>query len=240
MKIREIYQILDQLAPFQAQEEWDNSGLLVGSMDDEFKGIYASLDLDLNLVKNAKPNSLFITHHPLIFKGLKRFDGVSYPTKLLKEMIKKDIKLISMHTNYDKFILNKFVAKEVLAYKITKVQDFLVFMEVDMSFDELIADIKAKFNIANLRTVRVKEHIKTIALCTGSGADLLGSFEVDCFLTGDLKYHSALESLENGISIIDINHYESELFFADSLAKNLQKNKIEVIISNSINPFTYS
>ena len=68
MKIAEIYEILNSVAPFEMQESWDNSGLLLGEMNTQIKGkIYLSLDLDSDLIENAEENSLFITHHPLIF-----------------------------------------------------------------------------------------------------------------------------------------------------------------------------
>ncbi|MCZ6103211.1 MAG: Nif3-like dinuclear metal center hexameric protein [Campylobacter ureolyticus] len=239
MKITEIYQILDEVSPFEAQESWDNSGLLLGNMDDEFDKIYASIDLDSNLIQKIEKNSLVITHHPLIFKGLKSLNPSIYPSNLIYEIIKKDIKLISMHTNFDKFVLNQFVASEILGYEITEIRDFLVFFEVNKSFDEFAKEIKQKLKISNLRVVKAGEFIKTATLCTGSGADLLGSFKSDCFLTGDIKYHSALESLENKISLIDINHFESEAYFGQSLAKNLQKYNLNIIITNSINPFLY-
>lgn len=239
MKIAEIYQILDEVAPFEVQESWDNSGLLLGNMDDEFDKIYASIDLDSNLIQKIEKNSLIITHHPLIFKGLKSLNPSIYPSNLIYEIIKKDIKLISMHTNFDKFVLNQFVASEILGYKITEIRDFLVFFEVNKIFDEFAKEIKQKLKISNLRVVKASEFIKIATLCTGSGADLLGSFKSDCFLTGDLKYHSALESLENRISLIDINHFESEAYFGQSLAKNLQKYNLNIIITNSINPFLY-
>ncbi|MSN96092.1 Nif3-like dinuclear metal center hexameric protein [Campylobacter sp. FMV-PI01] len=239
MKISEIYKILDEIAPFEFQESWDNSGILLGSMQSEFDKIYLSLDIDSDMLDKVDENSLVITHHPLIFKGLKNIDFTKYPSNLIYKMIKKDIKLISMHTNFDKCILNRYVATEILKYKIVDEQDFLIFMEVNMEFDKLCFDIKTKLNIKNLRVVKSKNYIKNIALCTGSGSDLIGKIEVDCFLTGDLKYHTALENLENKLSLIDINHYESECYFAESLAKNLQKNKIKAIITNSVNPFSY-
>ena len=239
MKIAEIYKILDEIAPFEAQESWDNSGLLLGNMDDEFDKIYASIDLDSNLIQKIEKNSLVITHHPLIFKGLKSLNPSVYPSNLIYEIIKKDIKLISMHTNFDKFVLNQFVASEILGYEITEIRDFLAFFEVNKSFDEFAKEIKQKLKISNLRAVKAGEFIKTATLCTGSGADLLGSFKSDCFLPGDIKYHSALESLENKISLIDINHFESEAYFGQSFAKNLQKYNLNIIITNSINPFLY-
>lgn len=241
MKIAQIYNFLNEIAPFDLQEKWDNSGLLLGNLDDEIEKIYISLDLDSNLIKNAEPNSLFITHHPLIFKGLKSLDPLKYPSNLIYEMIKKNISLISLHTNYDKTILNKFVASEVLKYEIIDEKDFLIFMQVNMNFDEFAKDVKTKLEIKNLRVVKSCEFVKNIALCTGSGFELLDEIDkkIDCFLSGDLKYHLALSAYENKISLIDINHFDSEKYFAKSLALILQKNGFEVIITNSINPFTY-
>ncbi len=109
MQVKEIYNFLDQLSPFVLQEKWDNAGLLVGSFDDEIKKIYISIDLDEELLDEVENNSLIITHHPLIFKGLKRVNYDSYSSKLLQKLIKKDISLISMHTNIDKTHLNKYV-----------------------------------------------------------------------------------------------------------------------------------
>ncbi|EAH4630336.1 Nif3-like dinuclear metal center hexameric protein, partial [Campylobacter jejuni] len=67
MKLSEIYNFLDQLSPFDIQESWDNSGILLGDRDSEISTVYLSLDIDENIIKEASENSLIITHHPLIF-----------------------------------------------------------------------------------------------------------------------------------------------------------------------------
>ncbi|WP_229932916.1 Nif3-like dinuclear metal center hexameric protein [Campylobacter majalis] len=239
MKIGEIYKFLDEIAPFDTQEAWDNSGLLIGSFDDEIERIYLALDIDSEFLQNAMPNSLIIAHHPLIFKGLKSLDFTRYPSNLINLMIKKNISLIAAHTNYDKAVLNEYFVSEVLGLKITQKDEFLAYTDIDMSFDELVKFVKAKMNLEILRCVRAKERVKRIAVCTGSGGDMINLVKADAFLTGDLKYHQALEAKENLLNLIDIGHYESEAYFGASLAKYLQNFKIEVIISNSKNPFTY-
>ena len=83
MKLKEIYNFLDSLSPFELQEKWDNSGLLVGSLDDEIQRVYISIDLDEEILENIEENSLVITHHPLIFSPLKKVNFDSYSTKLL-------------------------------------------------------------------------------------------------------------------------------------------------------------
>ncbi len=239
MKIAEIYEILDSIAPFELQEEWDNSGLIVGSMSSEFNKIYLSLDVDSELLERMEENSLLITHHPLIFRGVKKIDFDSYPTNLVQKMVKKDIKLISLHTNYDKVKLNRFVAENILGYKVTECDEFICYFEVEDRFVNFYQDIAKRLRLPCVKIVESGEYIKTAALTTGSGAELIAGVKADCFLTGDIKYHQAYEAKENGLSLIEIGHFESEIFFAESLSKNLKNFDIQAIIANSKNPFTY-
>jgi len=240
MQIGEIFGILDEIAPFQLQESWDNSGIIVGKIDSEFSNIYLSLDADINLVKSLEKNSLLITHHPLIFKGLKQINFDKYPSNILKELIKKDISLISMHTNYDKAHLNRYVAENILGYKVIECEEFVCYFEVEDKFEEFAKNIQKRLNLPFLKMVKAKDFIKRVALTTGSGAELLNDIDADCFLTGDIKYHQAYEAKENGMSMIEIGHFESEIFFANSLRENLKKFNIQAIITNSQNPFCYS
>ena len=160
MKIKDIYDYLDSISPFDTQEKWDNSGLIVGSFKDIVKNVYISLDLDLKMIKDIKPKSLIITHHPLIFSPLKKINNDSYSTKILKKLIKKDISLISMHTNIDKSHLNIYVGREVLGLDFKKVDDFVVTADVDMSLKELQKLVKEKLNIKFLKTVKSKKRNK--------------------------------------------------------------------------------
>ncbi|MBX1886413.1 Nif3-like dinuclear metal center hexameric protein [Campylobacter peloridis] len=240
MKIEKLYNYLDTISPFQTQSSWDNSGLLLGCLDDEVKRVYLSLDIDEHLIEKAEPNSLFIVHHPLIFKGLKNISGKIYPQNLITKMIRKNIALIAMHTNFDLSHLNFYFVNNILGFKIREKEDFLIYCDVDFSFEDLINHIKKVLKLNYIRVVDAHHiKIKNLAVCTGSGGDLIPSVKADCFLSGDFKYHQALESYHNKLSLIDIGHYESENYFSEILAKDLQKFDLEVIISVSKNPFQY-
>lgn len=240
MKIAEIYDFLNQLSPFETQADWDNSGFLLGSFEDEIEKIYLSLDLDESLIDSADENALFITHHPLIFKPLKDLANENYPKVLLKKMIRKNQSLISLHTNYDLSHLNAYFTEKVLGFKIAKKDEFIIYTDIDMKFNELIAYLKDKAKVKIIKTSFAgKERIQKLAICTGSGGDLIEKVEADCFLSGDFKYHQALNALCNNLSLIDIGHYESESCFANSLAQDLQNLPIKVIISAFKNPFQY-
>ena len=239
MQLKKIYKILDELSPFELQASWDNSGLQIGEMDDKIKQVYLSLDVDSFLLEEVKENSLIITHHPLIFKGIKRLDSSVYPAKLIKKMIKKDISLIAMHTNFDITHLNKYVAKEVLGYEDITCDGHVCYFDVDCTFDDLALHVKKSLGLKILRSVGAKKHIKRCALTTGSGGDLIGEVDADCFLSGDFKYHQALEAKENDLALLDIGHFESESHFPACLSKNLIKFPLKAIITNSKNPFEY-
>ncbi len=238
MKIKQIYNILNEISPFELAQVWDNSGLLVGNFEDEVQKIYLSLDLDSNLINSLEPNSLIITHHPLIFKPLKQVNFNDFSTKLLRELIKKNISLISMHTNFDKTHLNSYVLMEILGFKISKSDDFINYFEVNMSFEEFHNLLIEKLNLNFKRCVRVDDFIKSCAIITGSGGSLIKKIKANCLISGDIKYHEALEAREIGLNLIDIGHFESEKYFAKALETELKKKQLKVIIADSINPFS--
>ena len=239
MKIEEIYNFLNELSPFDIQEKWDNSGLIVGDFSEEISKIVLSIDLDENLIDSLDENTLLITHHPLIFSGLKQLNFNKYPANLLHKMIRKNISNIAMHTNFDITHLNDYVAQEVLGYKIVKKDGFIAYFDVDEDFDTFAKRVSSVFNLPIAKTVKCSEVIKRVAFTTGSGCSLIPEIQADCFLTGDIKYHDAMEAKSINLSLIDIGHYESEHFFAQILAKHLKILGLEVIIASSENPFTY-
>ena len=236
MNLNEIYSYLDTISPFELQEGWDNSGLLVGDINQEINKIYISLDLDMELVDSIEENSLIITHHPLIFRPLKTLVPISYSQKLAIKLIQKNISLISMHTNFDKTHLNKYVMS--LITKDFEIQDFIATAKIDMEFSEFVTHIKKSLKITYpLNVIQCHNKITSFSLTTGSGMGLLDNIKSDLFLTGDIKYHEAMEAKLRGISLIDITHYESEKFFCECLYNELNEFQKFAIISNLKNPF---
>lgn len=237
MKTHQLIKILDEISPFELQEGWDNSGLQVGDLDSEVGEISLCIDLDEELLDSIPENSTIITHHPLIFGSLKRVEANEYPAKFIKKLIIKNINLISMHTNYDKTHLNEYVAKYVLEWEDYQSTDFIIKKEINISFNELIVDLKEKFQLKEIKYSKVKENIKTIALTTGAGASFAKKSGVDAYITGDVKYHDAMEAKAMGVSLIDVTHYSSEKFFANSLQKELKNLDINGIIRDLRDPF---
>jgi dinuclear metal center YbgI/SA1388 family protein len=239
MKISEIYNFLNTLSPFNLQESWDNSGLLVGDFNQEVQKIYLSIDVDEALIDSIDENTLLITHHPIIFGGLKQLQFNKYPANIVQKMIQKNISNIAMHTNFDQTHLNEYVAKEVLGYEIKEKDGFVAYLEVNEDFDVFARKVANAFSLPHAKCVKSSSFVKRVALTTGSGCSLIKSIDADCFLTGDVKYHDAMEAKSIKMSLIDIGHYESEYFFAEILLKHLKILGLEAIIALSKNPFIY-
>ncbi|MEA2072361.1 MAG: Nif3-like dinuclear metal center hexameric protein [Campylobacterota bacterium] len=239
MKILEIYDFLNELSPFELQEKWDNSGLLIGDFDEEISQIALSIDVDEKLIDSLENNTLLITHHPIIFGGLKQLEFSKYPANLIQKMIRKNISNIAMHTNFDQTHLNEYVAKEVLGCEISKKDGFVAYLDISEDFDTFARRVSTAFGLEVIRTVKCSSHVSKVALTTGSGCSLMRDLDADCFLTGDVKYHDAMEAKSINLSLIDIGHYESEHFFGQILEKHLKNLGLKVIIASSENPFTY-
>lgn len=103
MKIRSILSFLEMKAPGFLQESYDNSGLLVGNPENESTGVLISLDCTKEVLDEALALGVntIISHHPIIFSGLKRFTGRTYVERVVMKAIKHDLNLISYHTNLD-------------------------------------------------------------------------------------------------------------------------------------------
>jgi dinuclear metal center YbgI/SA1388 family protein len=113
LKIKEISSYLESLAPIPTQENYDNSGLLVGNKNDDVNGVLVSLDCTEAVVLDAiKQNcNLIVCHHPIIFSGLKKLNGNSYIERAIIAAIKNNVAIYAIHTNLDNSI--KGVNKEI-------------------------------------------------------------------------------------------------------------------------------
>ncbi|GAB2700226.1 Nif3-like dinuclear metal center hexameric protein [Mucilaginibacter koreensis] len=103
MKLTEVTAYLESLAPLSYQEDYDNSGLIVGSPSQEVDRVLISLDCTEAVVEEAIRTScqLIISHHPIVFKGLKKFNGKTYVERVVQQAIRNDIALYAIHTNLD-------------------------------------------------------------------------------------------------------------------------------------------
>ena len=103
MKVKEITDAIEAVAPLYLQESWDNSGMQVGDLDSEVTGVLLCTDVREEIVDEAieRGANMIISHHPLLFRGLKKIVGRSYQERIVAKAIKNDITIYCAHTNMD-------------------------------------------------------------------------------------------------------------------------------------------
>ena len=245
--VKDIFNHLNNLADVKLAEKWDNVGLMLGSNNNEVSRVLVCLDVTTNVVEEAiaKNVNLIVSHHPLIFKPLKNIDYTTdFKSRIIRNLIKNDISVISFHTNLDSATLglNDYLAK------ILKLNEIQVLFEHSldntaglgrigklkkpMKLSDFINYIKNCFSLETVSAVIGDEkEISTIALLGGSGADFIYTLpEVDVYLTGDVGYHAALDAIEMKKNIIDVGHFTENLV-KDLLLDYISKLNVEVIKS---------
>lgn len=245
MQVGEIYAILDELSPFSLQASWDNSGLNIGAMGQEVESIALALELDSTMAQHLKPNTLLITHHPLLFSPLKSLDTATYPANLIATLLQKNCALIAMHTNFDHTHLNDHFSREVLGFSHSIQCDIAQYAPITpIPLEELAAHCKNALNLPYIRYVspdNPQTLIKHLYIVCGSGASYAREITTphSCLICGDVKYHDAMIAKSNGLSFIDVEHYASEREFAKILQSLLKIKNLSATILPNFSPFSY-
>ncbi len=241
-KISEISDFLENIAPLNLQETYDNSGLIVGHKTWEVKSILISLDATEEIIDEAIElgSNLVVSHHPIVFKGLKRFQGNHYVERAIIKAIKNDIAIYSIHTNLDNVLqngVNQMIASKlslqhhrILAPKKTEMPEIgsglIGELPIAINLKELLNLVKTQFNCGCIRyTKDLGIPIQKIAICGGSGSFLIPqaiASGAQVYLTGDLKYHEFFEANDQ-IILMDIGHFESEQFTSELLYRLLSE-----------------
>ena len=258
-----LMKVLNEECPFSLAEEWDNSGLQVGTGEGVIKKILVALDPSRGAVNKAVSINaqLLITHHPLIFRKISTVNSKKYPGNVIKEAIKNDIAIVAMHTNLDsaRSGLNDILAEmlnldnvEVLdpkepqccnGFGLGRIGD----LHDAVNFSSYLTKVKKIFNAKNLRfTGSDNTLIKRVAVVGGSGGDMIPAAAekgADLLITGDIGHHDALTAESCGINVIDAGHFNTErtalVLYTKKMEEIFHKNNMDVtleIYSGEVNP----
>lgn len=220
IKVRNIYDFIDEIAPFKTAMDFDNSGLLIGNLESDVKKVLLSLDINKNVCDEAKKtgSNLIISHHPIIFKPLKNLNFESAAAKL----IKYGINAICAHTNLDiaKEGVNFYFAKSLNLSNLSplcleKLNPLGLVGNLSKQFDskEFAEFVKKSLNCEGIRYTQIEKKIKKVAVCSGSGGNLIDyAFEnnVDAFVTGEIKHSDIIKANEYEICVVDAGHFKTE------------------------------
>ena len=251
MKVKDVIKVIEDFAPISIQEGWDNSGLCIGSPEDEVTSVMFALDCTEALVDEAAQcgADMIITHHPLIFSGLKTISPENQVGAAVIKAIRHGIAVYAAHTNADKVIAGVSGAMAAkLGLENVRILDedgdgtglgVVGELPQPLTAEQAIALVKDKFSLKVMKTSRpVDGLISRVAMCGGSGGSLIPMARksgAQLYISGDISYHNFFTP--DGFMIMDIGHYESEIEIVNILFSLIKKNfpTFAVRITQNIN-----
>lgn len=249
MKVKEIYNMLDEKFNFSSALPYDNPGHLVGSSEDEVKGIVVCLDCTDEAADQAinEGASLIVSHHPIIFDGLKAVTDES----IVYRLIRAGISVISVHTNLDQADggVNDALCQKAGLINVEKVADHEGFLyrigelEEPLTADEFAEKVSENLSYP-VKYVGTNTHIKRVAVCSGSGGSMLYEVAeqgIDAYLTADIKHDVFMYAHAMGIALFDAGHFGTEDIIVKPLAEELKRAFPDVnIYENHFSPIKFA
>lgn len=256
MLCKNIIEIIEKnYSPVYAME-WDNVGLLVGNDQKDVKRIYIALDATDEVIDAAIENGadLIVTHHPLIFGGMKKINNQDFLGRRILKLIANDICCYVMHTNYDvckmadlsgeKMHLEHAEVLEVTCdgetpMGIGKIAD----AKEEMSLAQCCEEVKTAFSLEHVKVFgNLEQKVRRIAICPGSGKSVIKEAlkkHADVLITGDIGHHEGIDSVAQGMAIIDAGHYGVEHIFIADMEQYLKEHieGVEVFSAPICHPF---
>lgn len=258
MKIKEITDAIETFAPLRWQESYDNAGLVVGRAEDKVHAALLAVDVTEEVLEEAERTGcdLVITHHPIVFHALKRFNSADPVQRCVERAIRRGIALYACHTNLDSApggMSWRLAAElgigqlELLDPAAEPGVGFGVVGELPVACDtlEFLRRVQRHLGVGAIRYSRVAAPtVRRIAVCTGAGASLIGrarSAGADLYLTADMKYNDFMTP-DNALTVADIGHFESEYCAIQLLFDILSKKLCTFAVRKSecsCNPVNY-
>ena len=238
MKVGDITRALEAFAPLSIQESWDNSGLLIGSPEDPVKGVLVGFDCTPELIDEAveKGCDMVVTHHPLIFKGIRHISADDPVGAAVMKAVKQGVAVYAAHTTADKVARGvsgamaeriglkdvEFLEPGPEGYGLGCIGNW----EKPMTGAEAIAFVKERFGVQIIRSSKPLETpISRVALLGGSGGSEIGlalNAGAQLYITADVSYHNFFTP--DGFMVMDIGHFESEVEIVDIFLAEIRKN----------------
>jgi len=263
--LADLIALLDEMAAFSLAESWDNVGLMVGNPKDAVSGILVCLDASPLILEEAeeKDCNVIVTHHPVIFRPLKALRMDDPVGSLLAEAVRREVAIVSCHTNLDVVTQGvSWALADALGLEQGKPLDarepegsligfgMIGQLAEPLSGKVFVRHLMEALSLAALKVAGpVPEVVQTIAVCGGSGSELIALAQekgADLFVTGEVKHSHALWSHAKNFCVVDAGHFATEQVVVPVLAKNLalhlQKKNMQVQVVESrtfADPFSY-
>ena len=249
MECKKVIEILEKQSPKSYACDWDNVGLLVGREDKEIQKIYIALDATDEAIEEAIANGadMLLTHHPMIFKGMKRVTQEDFIGRRIIRLIQNDISYYAMHTNFDVMGMADLAA-DYLGISDTRVLEITSVSETgeegigrygslkkEMTVRECCEEVKQAFSLENVKVFgNLERKVKTAAISPGSGRSVISNAlqaGVDVLITGDIDHHEGIDAVAQKLTVIDAGHYGVEHIFIPYMEQYLKREAKELEIA---------
>ena len=252
MECKKVIEILEKQSPKSYACDWDNVGLLVGREDKEIQKIYIALDATDEAIEEAIANGadMLLTHHPMIFKGMKRVTQEDFIGRRIIRLIQNDMVYYAMHTNFDVMGMADLAA-DYLGISDTRVLEITSVSETgeegigrygslkkEMTVRECCEEVKQAFSLENVKVFG--DLVKTAAISPGSGKSVISNAlqaGVDVLITGDIDHHEGIDAVAQNMTVIDAGHYGVEHIFIPYMEQYLKREAKELEIA--VQPLTF-
>ncbi len=248
MKVKDIASAIESFAPLSIQESWDNSGLIIGSPEQEVHGVLLGFDCTADLVDEAveRGADMIVTHHPLIFGGIKKISPEDPVGLAVMKAAAAGVAVYAAHTTADKVLggVSGAMARR-LELKDIQVLDeepggyglgAVGNLATPMSGVQFIEYVKSKFGLKMVRCSHVPDvPVSRVAMCGGSGGSLIDNARgagAQAYLCGDISYHHFFTTKD--FMVIDIGHFEGEVEIVEILFSLLRKKFPNFAICTSV------
>lgn len=245
MQCRELIEKLEKLAPVPYACDWDNPGLLVGRMDQEIKRVLVALDATDSVIDQAAEQQadLIVTHHPMIFKPLKKINDQDFISRRVLRLAAGGIGCYAMHTNFDiapgcmaDLAAERLGLQEGVPLEVTGEADGKLIgigkigiLPEKLTLGELAGQVKERFELPFVTVYgmdAVTEPVSRIAVSPGAGGSMIGAAVasgVQVLVTGDIGHHDGIDAAANRLAVIDAGHYGLEHIFIPFMKKYIQQ-----------------
>ncbi len=255
MLCSDLIQRIEAKYPKGVAEEWDNVGLLLGSMQKDIKKVYIALDATDEVIQNAiaYEADLLLTHHPLVFSPMKQVTDETMEGRRMLALLQSDMCYYAMHTNYDILRMADLSADlmglaktEILMptdAEETKGIGRVGSLDSPMTVRECCELVKERFRLDAVKVYgKLDQKVSRVAISPGSGKHMSEQAiakGAEVFVTAEIDHHEGIDSNAEGMAIIDAGHYGLEHIFIEDMSNFLQENLegIEVFTAAIAHPF---
>lgn len=228
--VSDIERLVGGIAPYELAEEWDNVGLLFGRAGGAVTRVLVAMDLTQGVLDEAKAlgAELIVTHHPIMMSARRRLTDADREGRLMLDMAAAGIAHIAAHTNFDSApggvndtLMTMMGAKEIEGegcVRVGRLAEGTTLGQLAQRAEKKLHGPVRVYGAADTAVTR-------LGCCSGAGSGELAAAKAlgaDCFITGEVKHHHALDALDAGVCILEAGHYETENPACEVMRNSLQ------------------